>query len=32
MKKRKFCQSCEYPMERDQKGFGTNTDCTVSEK
>ncbi len=32
MKKNAFCQSCGYPMKKDEKGGGTNADGTVSEK
>ncbi|MCD4811045.1 zinc ribbon domain-containing protein [bacterium] len=31
MKENKFCQSCGYPMEKDKKGGGTNTDGTINK-
>lgn len=32
MGNKKFCQSCGYPMEKDVKKGGTNSDGTISEK
>ena len=28
----KFCQSCGYPMKKDEKGGGTNADGSISSK
>jgi hypothetical protein len=32
MKKNIMCQSCGYPMQKDIKGGGTNTDGSINEK
>ncbi len=32
MPRRKFCQSCGYPMDKDKQGGGTEKDGSVSEK
>ncbi len=30
--KSKYCQSCGYPLKRDKKGGGTNSDGSLSDK
>ena len=32
MKNNKFCQSCSYPMKKDEKGGGTELDGSKSSK
>ncbi len=32
MNKNKFCQSCGYPLNKDEQGGGTNADGSVNEK
>jgi hypothetical protein len=32
MKEYKFCQSCGYPLKKDKKGGGTETDGSISIK
>ena len=32
MDKTRFCQSCGYPLKKDEKGGGSNADGTISEK
>lgn len=30
MKKNTYCQSCSYPMNKDEKGGGTNADGSIN--
>jgi hypothetical protein len=32
MDENKFCQSCGYPMKKDKKGGGSNSDGTINKK
>lgn len=32
MKEFKFCQSCGYPMKKDEKGGGSEADGSISKK